>query len=81
MGYAALLTILPANFMTFVCASFILVAHKEGLGSVIPNPWGYIIAGIITLVGASSAPFWIAKFRVIQRVNRLRRRKKGVRKQ
>ncbi len=81
LGFAALLTILPANFMTFVCASFILVAHKEGLGSIIPNPWGYIIAGIITVVGASSAPFWMAKIRVIKRVNRLRRRKKGVRKQ
>jgi len=75
-GYAALLTVLPANFMTFVCASFILVAHKEGLGSVIPNPWGYIIAGIITLVGASLAPFWMAKIRGIQRAKRLRNRQK-----
>ena len=72
-GYAVLLTVIPANFMTFVCASFILVAHKEGLGSFIPNPWGYIIAGVITLVGASLAPFWMAKFRGTQRAKRLRK--------
>ena len=78
-GYAALLTLLPANFMTYVCASFILVAHKEGLGSVIPNPWGYIIAGAITLVGVSLAPFWMAKMRGVQRAKRLRGKRKNAR--
>ena len=52
------------------------MAHKEGLGSFIPNPWGYIIAGVITLVGASLAPFWMAKFRGTQRAKRLRNRQK-----
>ena len=60
---ATFMTLLPANFMTFVCASFILVAQKEGLGIIIPQPWGYILAGVITLVGGALAPFWLKIFK------------------
>lgn len=44
-----LITLIPALFMTMVTVSFILVAHKEGLGSIIPRTYGYIIAAAITL--------------------------------
>ncbi len=60
---ATALTLIPANFMTYICACFILVAQKEGLGSIIPYPWGYILAGVITIVGGSMAPFWLKIFR------------------
>ena len=56
---ATALTLIPANFMTYICACFILVAQKEGFGSIIPHPWGYILAGVITIVGGSMAPFWL----------------------
>ena len=69
-GLAFLLTFLPANFMTFVCASFILVAHKEGLGNYIPSTWGYIIAGIITLAGGASASFWLIKYKAVKRAKK-----------
>ena len=60
---ATFLTLLPATFMTYICACFILVAQTEGLGSIIPHPWGYILAGVITLVGGALAPFWLKIFR------------------
>lgn len=41
-----IITLLPALFMTYVCASYILVA-PEGLQ--LPTTWGYIIAGIVDL--------------------------------
>ena len=43
------ITLVPALFMTMVTVSFIFVAQKEGLGSIIPRFWGYIIAAVITL--------------------------------
>lgn len=42
------LTLLPALFMTMVTTSFILVADKEGLGTLIPHTIGYLIGGLIT---------------------------------
>ncbi len=60
---ATFMTLLPANFMTYICACFILVAQKEGFGSFIPQSWGYILAGIITVVGGSLAPFWLKIFK------------------
>ena len=56
---ATFMTLLPANFMTYICACFILVAQKEGFGSIIPQSTGYILAGVITVVGGSIAPFWL----------------------
>ena len=44
------ITLVPALFMTMVTASFLLVAQKEGLGSIIPRTVGYGIAAAITLV-------------------------------
>ena len=60
---ATLMTLLPANFMTYICACFILVAQKEGFGGLIPETWGYILAGVITIVGGSMAPFWLKIFK------------------
>lgn len=53
------LTLLPALFMTMVTVSFLLVAEKEGLGSLLPRPAGYAIAAVITL--AIAALFFIKK--------------------
>ena len=43
------ITLIPALFMSMVTVSFLFVAEKEGLGSVLPRPVGYGIAGVITL--------------------------------
>ena len=43
------LTLIPALFMSMVTISFLLVAQKEGLGSLLPRPAGYAIAAVITL--------------------------------
>ena len=43
------ITLIPALFMSMVTVSFIFVAQKEGLGSVLPHPVGYGIAAAITL--------------------------------
>lgn len=49
---AYIITLIPALFMTMVTTSFLLVAEKEGLGSVLPRLYGYCISGIITLATA-----------------------------
>jgi carbon starvation protein CstA len=43
------ITLIPALFMSMVTFSFLLVAQKEGLGSVLPHPVGYAIAAAITI--------------------------------
>lgn len=43
------ITLVPALFMSMVTISFLFVAYKEGLGSVLPRPWGYGISAAITL--------------------------------
>lgn len=43
------ITLIPALFMSMVTISFLFVAHKEGLGSVLPRTVGYGIAAAITL--------------------------------
>ena len=43
------ITLVPALFMSTVTVSFLFVAYKEGLGSVLPRPWGYGISAAITL--------------------------------
>ena len=42
------ITLLPALFMTMVTVSFIFVAQKEGLGTIIPAKIGYLLAAVIT---------------------------------
>jgi uncharacterized membrane protein (Fun14 family) len=44
-----LLSLIPALFMTMVTVSFLFVAQKEGLGSVLPHAAGYAIAAAITV--------------------------------
>lgn len=48
-GHWYWITLIPALFMTMVTSSFIFVAEKEGLGSVLSRPVGYTIAAVITL--------------------------------
>ena len=49
-GLWYLVSLIPAMFMTMVTVSFIFVAEKEGLGSLIPRPVGYSLASLITLL-------------------------------
>ena len=44
-----LVSMIPAVFMTMVTTSFIFVAEKEGLGTIIPRMAGYIISACLTL--------------------------------
>ena len=43
------LTLIPALFMSMVTISFLFVAEKEGLGSLLPRSVGYGIAAFITV--------------------------------
>ena len=56
------ITLVPALFMTMVTVSFIFVAQKEGLGSIIPRFWGYIIAAVITLGIYTIFVRWLMKY-------------------
>ena len=56
------ITLVPALFMTMVTVSFIFVAQKEGLGSIIPRFWGYIIAAVITLGVYTIFVRWLMKY-------------------
>ena len=49
-GLWYLVSLIPAMFMTMVTVSFIFVAEKEGLGSLIPRTVGYSISAVITLL-------------------------------
>ena len=49
-GLWYLVSLIPAMFMTMVTVSFIFVAEKEGLGTLIPRPVGYSLAALITLL-------------------------------
>ena len=53
------ITLVPALFMSMVTISFLLVAQKEGLGSVLPHTLGYTIAAVITV--ALGVLFFIRK--------------------
>ena len=44
------ITLIPALFMSMVTISFLLVAQKEGLGSILPRPIGYSLAAAITII-------------------------------
>ena len=55
------LTLIPAMFMSMVTFSFLLVAEKEGLGSVLPRPVGYAIAAAITLGQLAQFLIWRKK--------------------
>ena len=54
-------SLIPALFMTMVCASFIFVSQTEGLGAFIPRPWGYAISAAITLFAPVFSGFWRQK--------------------
>lgn len=45
-----IIALIPAVFMTMVTTSFIFVAEKEGLGSIIPRWIGYGIGGVVTIL-------------------------------
>ena len=55
------LTLIPAMFMSMVTFSFLLVAEKEGLGSVLPRPVGYAIAAALTLGQLAQFFIWRKK--------------------
>lgn len=44
-----IITLIPAIFMSMVTGSFIFVAEKEGLGSLIPHWLGYTLGAVITI--------------------------------
>ena len=56
---AYIITLIPALFMTMVCATFILIAQKEGFG--LPETWAYCISSAITLVLAIAFFVWKTK--------------------
>ena len=47
---AYIVTLLPAVFMTMVTSCFLLVAEKEGLGTLIPHWLGYTLGAVVTAV-------------------------------
>ena len=57
-----LMTLIPALFMSMVTISFIFVAQKEGLGSLIPRNVGYILAAVVTLLFFVIFVRWMARF-------------------
>lgn len=56
--WSCIITLIPAMFMTMVCASFLFVSQTEGLGAIIPRPWGYAISALITLIAPFFSRFW-----------------------
>lgn len=72
--WSCLLTLIPALFMTMVCASFIFVSQTEGLGAFIPRPWGYAISAAITLLAPRFSRFWRQR-RTIDRLDALQNKK------
>ena len=55
------ITLIPAVFMSLVTFSFLMVAQKEGLGSIIPRPAGYAIAALITACQLAQFFIWRRK--------------------
>ncbi len=56
-----IITLLPALFMTMVTGSFLFVAEKEGLGSVLPRSVGYAIGAAITVLMFVLFLIWVKK--------------------
>ena len=56
-----ILTLLPAMFMTMVTASFLFVAEREGLGSLLPRWLGYTLGAIVMV--AITTVFFVAMHR------------------
>ena len=56
-----LITLIPGLFMTMVTGSFLFVAEKEGLGSVLPRPVGYGIGAAITVLALVLFSLWMKK--------------------
>ena len=72
--WTCIITLIPALFMTMVCASFIFVSQTEGLGAFIPRPWGYAISAAITLIAPYFSKFWRKK-RSIDRLEAMANKK------
>lgn len=49
--------------MTMVTISFIFVSPSEGLGTILPRPVGYGIAGFLTIVCLTMFFHWKNKLR------------------
>ena len=57
-----IISLIPAMFMTMVTVSFLFVAEKEGLGTIIPNhSIGYAIGALVTLVASVAFFRWNSK--------------------
>jgi carbon starvation protein CstA len=56
-----IITLLPAMFMTMVTSSFLFVAEREGLGTLLPRWLGYTL-GAIVMVGITIV-FFVAMSR------------------
>lgn len=56
-----IITLIPALFMTMVTGSFLFVADKEGLGSVLPRPVGFGIGAAITVLAFVLFSLWVKK--------------------
>ena len=53
-----IVTLVPALFMTMVTASFLFVAEKEGLCSLLPRRAGYALGGAVTLLAYARFVQW-----------------------
>ena len=60
----AVLTTLPAIFMTMVTTSFLFVTDK-GLGAFFPHSTGYALGGIVTFLALMESTQWYRKHGVI----------------
>ncbi len=56
-----LITLIPGLFMTMVTGSFLFVAEKEGLGTLLPRPVGYGIGAAITVLALVLFAIWLKK--------------------
>ena len=56
-----LITLVPGLFMTMVTGSFLFVAEKEGLGTVLPRPVGYGIGAAITVLALVAFVIWLKR--------------------
>ena len=61
------ITLLPALFMSMVTISFVFVAQKEGLGSLMPSAVGYSLAAVVTV--ALAVIFFARRGKREQRLN------------
>ena len=60
-----LITLVPGLFMTMVTGSFLFVAEKEGLGTLLPRPAGYAIGAAITVLALVLFMVWMKRQKTI----------------